>query len=77
MESKLRRCREKGPAAESLTDKELRQKILGIDKKRAKYYEFYTGRPWADKLNFDLCINTTETVIKEMVPAVAKFLQAR
>ena len=72
MESKMRRCREKGPEDEALTDKELKQKITGMDKKRAKYYEFYTGRPWADKLNFDLCINTTKTVIKEIVPAVAK-----
>ena len=70
--SKMKRCREKGPEDEQLSDKELRQKIAGIDKKRAKYYEFYTGHPWGDKLNFDLCLNTTRTVIKEIVPAVAK-----
>ncbi len=72
MDSKMKRCREKGPEDEQLSDKELRQKIAGIDKKRAKYYEFYTGHPWGDKLNFDLCLNTTRTVIKEIVPAVAK-----
>ncbi len=72
MESKIKRCREKGPEDENLSDKELRQKISGIDKKRAKYYEFYTGHPWGNKLNFDLCINTTQTVIKEMVHVIAK-----
>lgn len=72
MESKIKRCREKGPEEEKLTDKELRQKISGIDKKRAKYYEFYTGNPWGDKLNFDLCVNTTQMVIKEMVFVIAK-----
>ena len=72
MESKITRCREKGPEDENLSDKELRQKISGIDKKRAKYYEFYTGHPWGDKLNFDLCINTTQTNLKEMVSAIAK-----
>lgn len=72
MESKMKRCREKGPEEETLSDKELRQKISGIDKKRAKYYEFYTGHPWGDKLNFDLCLNTTQTVVKEMVPVIAK-----
>ncbi|HIS69030.1 MAG TPA: cytidylate kinase-like family protein [Candidatus Gallacutalibacter stercoravium] len=72
MHSKMKRCCEKGPEDEQLSDKELRQKIAGIDKKRAKYYEFYTGHPWGDKLNFDLCLNTTRTVIKEIVPAVAK-----
>lgn len=75
MESKMRRCRKKGPEDERLTDKELRQKITGIDKKRAKYYEFYTGHPWGDKLNFDLCINTTQTEIKEIVPVIAKLFQ--
>ena len=72
MESKIKRCREKGPEEEKLSDKELKQKILAIDKKRARYYEYYTGHPWGDKLNFDLCINTTQTVIKEIVPAIAK-----
>ena len=71
MESKIKRCREKG-SEEKLSNKELRQKISRIDKKRAKYYEFYTGHSWGDKLNFDLCINTTQTAIKEMVPVIAK-----
>lgn len=75
MESKIKRCREKGPENENLTDKELRQKITGIDKKRAKYYEFYTGQTWGDKLNYDLCINTTQTRIKDIVPAVAGMLK--
>ena len=29
---------------------------------------------WGDKLNYDLCINTSGTVIKEIVPAIAKLL---
>lgn len=72
MESKIKRCREKGPEDEALSDKELRQKIVAIDKKRAKYYTFYTGHPWGDKLNFDLCINTTQMEVKEIVPVIAK-----
>ncbi|HJB98770.1 MAG TPA: cytidylate kinase-like family protein [Candidatus Acutalibacter pullicola] len=48
------------------------QKILGIDRRRAKYYGLYTGHAWGDKLNFDLCINTTRTVIKDIVPAIAR-----
>lgn len=74
MESKMKRCREKALEEEKMTDKELKQHILGIDKKRAKYYEFYTGHKWGDKLNFDLCINTSRTVIKEIVPAVARLI---
>ena len=36
MESKIKRCREKGPEEENLTEKELKQKISGIDKKMYK-----------------------------------------
>ena len=43
---------------------------------RARYYEFYTGHAWGDKLNFDLCLNTSHTVIKEIVPAVAKLFES-
>lgn len=72
VESKIRRCREKAPEDEKLTDKELRQKISSVDKDRARYYEAYTGHSWGDRLNYDLCINTTQTVIKEIVPVLAK-----
>ena len=72
MESKSRRCREKAEEGENLSDRELKQKISGIDKGRAKYYEVYTGQTWGNKLNFDLCINTTQTSVKEIVPAIAK-----
>lgn len=30
------------------------------------------GRQWGDRLNYDLCVNTTHTSIKEIVPAIAK-----
>ncbi len=71
-ESKLRRCREKAPAGENLTDRELRQKIRDIDKNRARYYEFLTGKTWSDKLNYDLCINTTDQVIKDLASVIAR-----
>ena len=75
MESKMKRCREKGPEDEKLSDKGLRRKIEGIDKKRARYYEFYTGHMWGDKLNFDLCINTPQTSIKDITPLISRLLE--
>lgn len=76
MESKMKRCREKASEEERMTDRELKQHILGIDKKRSRYYEFYTGNKWGNKLNFDICVNTSRTVIKELVPALAKLVEA-
>ena len=53
-------------------EKEMKKQILKIDKNRAKYYNYYTGNEWSDKINYDLCINTTDVVIKEIVPVIAK-----
>mgnify|MGYP002282507633 CR=1 FL=1 len=75
MESKIKRCREKGPEDEKLTEKEMKRHILALDKERAKYYEFYTDRRWGDKLNYDLCINTSFLEIKKLVPEVAKLFK--
>ena len=72
MDSKMKRCREKAPEGEHFTDRELKQHIKGIDKGRAQYYEFYTDHSWGDRLNYDFCINTTQVVIKEIVPVIAK-----
>lgn len=74
MRSKIARCREKGSDAAAMTDKELQQKILSINKKRARYYQFYTGQNWGDKANYDLCINTTDTEIKKIVLAIERFI---
>lgn len=74
MDFRIARCRAKAPEQEHLTDKELKQEIQRMDKNRSKYYQFYTGETWGDKLNYDLCLNTTCTPIKELVDGIAKML---
>jgi len=55
---------------ENMTDKEYKQQIQSVDKSRKKYYDFYTDMKWGDKLNYELCINTTN----QDIPALAGFL---
>lgn len=74
MESRIRRCFDKADEKEAYTEKEIKNKIREIDKNRAKYYEFYTGREWGNVENYDLCINTSDKTIKELVPCIAKFI---
>ena len=69
--SRIRRCRSRQDG-ESLTDQELKRRILAIDKDRARYYNDFTGQRWGDKSYYDFCINTTDVVIKEIVPYIAK-----
>lgn len=72
MESRINRCREKAPADEHLSNNELKKQIQRMDKNRAAYYETYTGDKWTDRLNYDLCINTSGRVIKDLAPVIAK-----
>ena len=72
IDARIERCHRRAPQGEVLTDKEMKQKINSIDKGRAKYYEFYTGQKWGDRLDYHLCINTTKTSIKEIAPVLAK-----
>ncbi len=72
MESRIQRCISRAERTEGLSEKEIKKQIKEIDKNRAKYYEFYTGNEWGDKENYDLCINTTNANIKEVVAGIAR-----
>lgn len=71
-ESRLKRCLERAPEEENLTEKEMEKQIRRINKERAAYYEDYTLQKWGDKSNYDICLNTSFMVIEEMVPHLAK-----
>lgn len=71
MEYKIVRCKAKGDDVENLSDPELRKKILSVDKKRSRYYQFYTNQVWGKKEHYDLCINTSRYAqIKEIIPGL-------
>lgn len=77
MEARIARCRAKGEDAARMSDEELRQRILSIDKKRARYYQFYTDQVWGDKSNYDLCINTSAVNIKKLAGITASLIRER
>lgn len=57
--------------------KELEKKMISIDKHRAEYYEYYTGRKWNDARNYDLCINTNEMKFEQVVTLVQSYLSIK
>ncbi|MCM1260208.1 MAG: cytidylate kinase-like family protein [Prevotella sp.] len=75
MDSKVKRCIERNSASSTYTEKQIRKHIARLDKERAKYYQYYTGQKWGKIQNYDLCINTTHTIIKDIVPLIAKMFQ--
>lgn len=74
MESRVARCMARNQGGENYTEKEIQKYIKQIDKNRARYYNDNTNQKWGDKSFYDLCINTTNRDIKELVPHVAKML---
>lgn len=45
------------PLVKGRTEKEIREEIEHIDKKRAAYYNYYTQNRWGDAHNYDLAVN--------------------
>lgn len=74
MESKIKRCREKRQD-EQLSDKELENKIKQIDKNRKKYHELISNIEWGDKKSYHLHINTSELEIKQIISALADYIE--
>lgn len=76
MPSKLARCREKSHEDDGLNDRKLARKIRHVDRNRARYYSYYTGRRWGDRNNYDLMINTSTMPIKAAVHSLAELLRS-
>ncbi len=75
MGARMRRCREKAPTDEHLSDADLRRQINRVNKNRATYYETFTGERWKELLDYDLFINTSSRSIKQIVKQLAKIFK--
>lgn len=75
MESKIKRCRMK-KKAEELTDKELKNKIMQVDKNRKNYHKIISNLEWGEKKNYHLCINTSNVEIKEIIPSLSNYIES-
>ncbi|WP_300835985.1 AAA family ATPase [uncultured Dubosiella sp.] len=49
-----------------------RKVVLDTDRKRAKFYEYYTHRKWGDIDDFDVSINTSKRTPEEAVNLLAE-----
>ena len=44
-----------------------RKEVLDTDRKRARFYEYFTHRKWGDLADFDVLINTSKKTPEEAV----------
>lgn len=59
----------------NLSDEDALKFIERTDKKRADYYNFYTGKNWGEASSYDLCINTSLVGIENSANVVLKIFK--
>ncbi len=74
MKDKIERKR---PLLEGKSDAEIRAHIAKIDKKRAKYYTYYTDRTWGSAATYNLCIDSSKVGIDGAVELIASAISMR
>lgn len=73
-DAKLHRCMERD--TEGTSEKVILKTMQKIDKERAANYRFQSDVEWGKKEAYNLCINTTNENIKQLVPAIAEYAKA-
>ena len=62
---------------DGLNLEEAEKKIKKIDKRRADYFKYFTGRQWHDAALYDLCLNTGHMSEQKCVDIVRAYMEAR
>ena len=61
---------------DGLNLEEAEKKIKKIDKRRADYFKYFTGRQWQDAALYDLCLNTGHMSEQKCVDIVRAYMDA-
>ena len=56
-----------------LPERRIEDVVLKRDKKRASYYNYYTGKRWSDASSYDLCVSTSTVGIDGAVETILAF----
>lgn len=72
-ENKIKRITERAGVSES----EAKSRIQKKDKKRASYYNYYTGAKWGKPENYDLVVSTDDIGIDGAAKIIYEFAKAR
>ena len=55
--------------------KEADDRIDELDRARAAYYKYHTGKTWDDPANYDLCINTSKYGFERTVEIILAYMR--
>lgn len=45
------------------------------NEKRARYYNYYTGKKWGDATNYDLVVNTSKVSLDKVADAIIEYIE--
>ena len=68
---------ERGVKYYDLDEKKAKEIIEKTDKKRAAYYNYYTGERWGEIKNYHLSLNTDSIGIDACVDVLAKYVESK
>ena len=60
-----------------MDDVKLKDYIIKADKKRANYYNYYSGKKWADSRSYDLCLDSSKIGIDKSVDLIIEYARTR
>lgn len=61
----------------NIQSKNMKEYILKSDKKRANYYNFYTGKKWGAISNYDICLSSSTIGIDGCVDVLEKVAKTK
>ncbi len=67
VDSRAKRIVERYGEREDTPSKRLKDK----DRRRAAFYQFYTGKTWGDPQTYDICLNSAHLSMEEMIDIIA------
>jgi cytidylate kinase len=67
-------CIEKVVELYGVSEKEAERQIERINRARATYYHYYTGKDWDNARNYDLCLNTEELGFERCVDIIEHYI---
>ena len=55
----------------------IRKTLQDVDKARANYYKYHTGRRWGEATNYHLCIDSGQLAVDDVVELITRYIELR
>ena len=76
MKSKVARCLDRDETKTEKDYKEIEKQIRKVDSQREKYCSMIGDGKWGEKERYNLCINTSNLHIKDIVPSIGEYVKS-